>query len=80
MTKAPRFEPVRRPRPPRRRSPAARWALVVLAALIVFGLGAALGAALESNPPGGGSHTYVRTYKPLPPAPVPQTVTVTASP
>ena len=78
MSETPSFQPrPQRPRPPRRRRSSGRWIAAVLGALVIFVLGAALGAALESNPSNGGSHTYVRTYGPLPPAPVPQTVTVT---
>jgi hypothetical protein len=74
------FDSSRRHRPPQRRPSPARWIVVVLAALVIFGLGAALGAALESNPSSGGSSTFVRTYPPLSPAPAPKTVTVTATP
>ena len=70
----------RRRRPPRRRRlQAARVAVVILAAAIVFVLGIALGEALEDNPSPGGSNTFVRTFAPLPTAPVPQTVTVTVT-
>jgi hypothetical protein len=70
----------RRPRPRRRRPGRGRWVALAAGAVIVFGLGAALGAALESNPAGGGSRTFVHTYPPLRPAPTPRTVTVTATP
>lgn len=77
MTQAPPFE--QRARPPRRRAGAGRWLLLALAALVVFALGAALGAALENNPSSGGSSTFVRTYAPLPTAPLPRTVTLTVT-
>jgi hypothetical protein len=65
--------------PPRRRRSPATWIAAALGALLIFALGAALGAALESNPSSGGSSTFVRTYAPLPPAPIPQTVTLTVT-
>jgi hypothetical protein len=52
------------------------WAAVAVAA---FGLGVALGEALNDGPDGGGSQTLVRTLTPLPLAPARETVTVTAS-
>jgi len=54
-----------RRRTPRRR----RWPWVVatlLAAALVFGLGLALGLALEDRPVPGGTQTSVRTLEPLP--------------
>ena len=56
--------------PPRRR-PARRrrWPRVlvaVLAALMLFGLGVALGLALDDRPVPGGTQTFVRTLEPLP--------------
>lgn len=56
--------------PPRRR-PARRrrWPRVlvaVLAALVLFGLGVALGLALDDRPVPGGTQTFVRTLEPLP--------------
>lgn len=58
------------PLPPRRR-PARRrrWPrglAVVLAALVLFGLGVALGLALDDRPVPGGTQTFVRTLEPLP--------------
>jgi hypothetical protein len=40
--------------------------VVVLAALLVFGLGVALGLALDDRPVPGGTETFVRTLEPLP--------------
>jgi hypothetical protein len=51
--------------------------LLVLAA--IFGAGIALGEALHDNPKPGGTHTGVRTLKPLPLPPVRRTVTVTTT-
>ena len=54
-----------RRRPPRRR----RWPRVlalVVAALVVFGVGVALGIALQDRPVPGGTQTFVRTLEPLP--------------
>jgi hypothetical protein len=49
-------------------------------ALVAFGLGVALGQALNDGPAGGsGRQTLVRTLAPLPLAPARETVTVTAS-
>ena len=58
-------------RPPARR-PAARRRLwprilaLVLGAALVFGLGVALGLALDDRPVPGGTQTFVRTLEPLP--------------
>jgi hypothetical protein len=52
-----------RQRPPRRPS-RARWLLAAAAALILFGLGVAVGEALHDNPKPGITHTTVRTLHP----------------
>jgi hypothetical protein len=58
-----------------RRHRAVRLLLGVALALVVFGLGVALGEALHDNPKPGGRQTVVRTLRPRP---VPsETVTVT---
>jgi hypothetical protein len=57
------ISPVRRQRPPRRPS-RARWFLVAAAALILFGLGVAVGEALHDNPKPGITRTSVRTLHP----------------
>lgn len=58
------------PLPPRRRPPRRRrWPRVVAAvaaALVLFGLGVALGLALDDRPVPGGTQTFVRTLEPLP--------------
>jgi hypothetical protein len=58
------------PLPPRRRPPRRRrWPRVlalVVAALVVFGVGVALGLALQDRPVPGGTQTFVRTLEPLP--------------
>jgi hypothetical protein len=54
-----------RRRPPRSR----RWPKVlcaVVAAVVVFSLGLALGLALEDRPVPGGTQTSIRTLEPLP--------------
>lgn len=56
--------PRRLPPPRRRRWP--RALAVVAAALVLFGLGVALGLALDDRPVPGGTQTFVRTLEPLP--------------
>ena len=54
--------------------------LTLLSVLVVFGLGIALGEALNDNPKPGGTQTLVRTLSPLPLAPAAATTrTVTGS-
>jgi hypothetical protein len=50
---------------------------LIALAVILFVLGFAFGEAVHDNPAPGRSRTFVRTFAPLPPAPVPRTVTVT---
>jgi hypothetical protein len=52
-----------RQRPPRRPS-RARWLLAAAAALILFGLGVAVGEALHDNPKPGITQTTMRTLHP----------------
>jgi hypothetical protein len=59
------------PLPPARRRAARRrlWRRVValvVGAAILFGLGVALGLALDDRPVPGGTQTFVRTLEPLP--------------
>ena len=55
-----------------------RVVLIVVAALLVFALGIAVGEALHDNPKPGGTQSLVRTLQPLPLAPAArETVTVT---
>ena len=57
-----------------------RLLLALAVAVVLFGLGVALGEALHDNPKPGGTQTIVRTLKPLPLVPAAQTtVTVTTS-
>jgi ABC-type Fe3+ transport system permease subunit len=58
----------------RRQAELRRWGIAVAAALIVFGLGVALGQALHDNPKPGGTVTLERTLS-LPSAPPGSTVT-----
>ena len=60
--------PVRRRRSRRRR--ALRRLVPLLFLAVVFGLGVALGEALNDNPKPGGTQTIVRTLQPIPLAPV----------
>jgi hypothetical protein len=55
--------PVRQ-RPRRRRTSPAGWLLAAAAALILFGLGVAVGEALHDNPQPGITQTTVRTLHP----------------
>ena len=76
----PGLERIRR-RPPRRgRVHTGRVLALAALTVVVFALGVALGAVLESNPATGGKRTSERTLAPLPPAPIPHTVTVTVTP
>ncbi len=54
-----------------------RAVVIVLVLAAVFAAGVGLGEALQDNPAPGGSQTLVRTLRPLPLAPAPETVTVT---
>jgi hypothetical protein len=58
----------------RRRAELRRWGLIVLAVLVVFGLGVALGQALHDNPQPGGTVTLERTLS-VPSVPPGSTVT-----
>ena len=53
--------------------------MLLLAGVVVFGVGVALGQALGDNHPAGGTQTRVRTLEPLqlPPARVTVTVVTT---
>jgi hypothetical protein len=63
------FAAPRRPRSsPRRR--ALKVALGAVGLAVAFGLGIALGKALEDHPRPGPTVTYVRTLQPLPQQPV----------
>ena len=53
----------------RRRSPWLRVALLVVGAVVLFGLGVALGLAVDDRPVPGGTQTFVRTLEPLPQTP-----------
>jgi energy-converting hydrogenase Eha subunit F len=55
--------------PARPRPRILRRVLPVLVALVLLGLGIALGEALHDNPQPGGTQTQVRTLRPLPLAP-----------
>ena len=68
--------PIRR----RRRRRKSRLLVPLVGAVLVFGLGIALGEALHDNPKPGGTQTLVRTLNPLPLTPAPgPAVTVTSS-
>jgi len=63
----------------RRSAAPIRYALVVVFAVGLFGLGIGFGQALRDRDQPGGKVTRVRTLKPLPVAPVQETVTVTVT-
>jgi amino acid transporter len=48
----------------RRRATAVRWGSFVVAGILLFALGVALGEALHDNPKPGGTISYVRTLHP----------------
>ena len=50
----------------RKGRPWLRLVLLVVAAVILFALGVALGLALDDRPVPGGTQTFVRTLEPLP--------------
>jgi hypothetical protein len=55
-----------------RRHRRGRWLrllALVVGALLILGLGIALGQALDDGPPAGATQTYVRTLQPLPQQP-----------
>ncbi len=55
-----------------------RTILPILGAVLLLGVGVALGEALHDNPKPGGTQTLVRTLQPLPLAPAArETVTLT---
>jgi hypothetical protein len=58
------ISPARQRRPRRRRSNRLWWLLAACAALILFGLGVAVGEALHDNPKPGITQTTVRTLHP----------------
>ena len=58
----------------RRRAELVRWAIVALVAVVVFGLGVALGQALHDNPNPSGTVTLERTLS-IPSVPPGSTVT-----
>jgi len=58
--------PPRVRRAPRHRRPWRTAALVAVGAVLLFGLGVALGLALDDRPVPGGTQTFVRTLEPLP--------------
>jgi hypothetical protein len=59
----------------RRRAETTRWGIVALAALIVFGIGVAVGQALHDNPDLGQTVTLERTLSIPTTGPVGSTVT-----
>ena len=58
----------------RRQAELRRWGSIVLAALVIFALGIALGQALHDNPKPGGTVTLERTLS-IPSGPLGSTVT-----
>jgi hypothetical protein len=68
-------------RPERRRDHSRQivWAARLLVLAVVFGIGVAVGRAVESAPRPGGTQTLVRTLVPTTVGPAEQTVTVTVA-
>jgi hypothetical protein len=64
----------------RRHRPLLRWTALIVAAVVIFGLGLALGQTFDDNvdPATSPSQTIVRTLGPLPLS-APSTVTVTVT-
>lgn len=60
------IDPLPQRRLPRRRRRWPRVLAVVIAALVLIGVGVALGLALDDRPVPGGTRTFVRTLEPLP--------------
>jgi hypothetical protein len=54
-----------------------RLVVATILAAVVFGLGIALGGALQEGPHDPGTITRIRTLQPVPVPPVRETVTVT---
>ena len=69
--------PARRERRPPKRVRRRRALIGAIVLVVVFGVGLALGQALDDNPPSGDTQTFVRTLKPLELPPARETVTVT---
>ncbi len=80
MSTASSWPPSARIRRRRRRRGLIRWGVGIVATAVVFGLGVALGQALDDNPDPSNSPTTtnVRTLGPLPLS-APPTVTVTVT-
>jgi hypothetical protein len=55
------------------------WAVRLLALAVVFGIGVAVGRAVEGAPKPGGTQTLVRTLVPTTVGPAERTVTVTVA-
>jgi hypothetical protein len=70
-------EPRPRPRPRRRRRRRGRVVVLLVAGVLVFAIGTALGEALHDNPKPGGTQTNIRTLQPGTLPPEQATVTVT---
>ncbi len=63
----------------RDRSPQTAWVARVLVLAVVFGVGVAIGRAVEGAPEPGGTQTLVRTLVPTTVGPAERTVTVTVA-
>jgi hypothetical protein len=66
-------------RPPRRRPPILRTALVVIGAVLAFLLGIAFARTLDDRPRDSGQETTIRTLTPQPQEAPGRTVTVTVT-
>ena len=69
-----------RPRGRRDRRRAGRWALRVVALLVLFAIGVAVGQAMDDASPPSGTNTSIRTLEPATLSAETVTVTVTTTP
>jgi hypothetical protein len=69
-----------RPRRRRDRRRAGKWALRIVALLVLFAIGVAVGQAMDDASPPSGTNTSIRTLEPATLSAETVTVTVTTTP